>query len=139
MNEPSIFTKIIRGEIPCHKVYEDDKTLAFLDIHPITEGHVLVVPKAQVGFVWDLEPSDYQAVMGTVNKVAHQLRKVFPDKARVGVMIQGLDVVDHAHVKVFPFSTAAEYYNLPDMTSEPDHEALAKQYQRRSLLIAENQ
>ena len=49
----SVFTKIIKGEIPCHKVYEDDKTFVFLDIHPIQPGQVLVVPKKQIGFVWD--------------------------------------------------------------------------------------
>ncbi len=122
--EDSIFTNIINGDIPCHKVYEDANTFAFLDIHPIQPGHVLVVPKKQVGFVWDLEPADYQALMATVRKVAERLREVFPDKARVGVMIQGLDVANHAHVKVFPFSNAAEYYHMPDMNAEPDHDAL---------------
>lgn len=124
MNEPSIFTKIINGEIPSHKVYEDEHTYAFLDIHPIQPGHVLVVPKKQVAFVWDLEPSDYQALMTTVQKVGQRVREVFPDKDRVGVMIEGLDVVDHAHVKVFPFSKG-EYRTVPDMSAEPDHEVLA--------------
>lgn len=123
--EDSIFTKIIKGEIPCHKVYEDDKTLAFLDIHPIQPGHVLVVPKRQVSFVWDLDDDDYQALMATVRKVARRLRAAFPDKERVGVMIEGLDVADHAHVKIFPFSKG-EYRVIPDMTAEPDHEALAE-------------
>jgi len=124
MITPSIFTKIINGEIPSHKVYEDEHTYAFLDIHPIQPGHVLVVPKKQVAFVWDLEPSDYQALMATVQKVGQRVREVFPDKDRVGVMIEGLDVVDHAHVKVFPFSKG-EYRTVPDMSAEPDHEVLA--------------
>ena len=64
--EDTIFTKIIKGEIPSHKIYEDEKTFAFLDIHPLTDGHVLVVPKVQVEFIWDLKPEDYQAVMATV-------------------------------------------------------------------------
>ncbi len=59
----SIFTKIVNGEIPCHKVYEDDKILAFLDIHPIQPGHTLVISKKQVEFVWDLDESDYAALM----------------------------------------------------------------------------
>jgi diadenosine tetraphosphate (Ap4A) HIT family hydrolase len=63
--------------------------------------------------------------MRTVQKVGKRLQEVFPDKARVGVMIEGLDVADHAHVKIFPFSTAAEYRNVPDMDAEPDHTALA--------------
>lgn len=124
MNEPSIFTRIINGEIPSHKVYEDESTYAFLDIYPIQLGQVLVVPKKQVAFVWDLEPGDYQALMETVQKVGQRIREVFPEKDRVGVMIEGLDVVDHAHVKVFPFSKG-EYRRVPDMSVEPNHEELA--------------
>jgi histidine triad (HIT) family protein len=121
----SIFTQIINGEIPCHKVYEDERTLAFLDIHPIQPGHVLVVPKKEVSFVWDLDAEDYQALMATVKKVGQRLREAFPDKERVGVMIEGLDVADHAHVKIFPFSKG-EYRRIPDMEAEPDHAALAE-------------
>ncbi|HEX6416036.1 MAG TPA: HIT domain-containing protein, partial [Candidatus Saccharimonadales bacterium] len=68
--QESIFTKIINGDIPSHKVYEDDKTFAFLDIHPISTGHVLVVPKKQVEFLWDLDDEDYQAVMNTSKMLA---------------------------------------------------------------------
>jgi len=131
--EESIFTKIVRGEIPSHKIYEDERTLAFLDIHPIQPGHVLVVPKLQVGFVWDLSDEDYQALMTTVQKVGQRLREVFPEKQRIGVMIQGLDVDNHAHVKVFPFDTAEEFYNIPDMTAEPDDNALAEMAQKLSF------
>lgn len=126
----SIFTKIIKGEIPCHKIYEDDKTFAFLDIHPIQPGHVLVVPKKQVGFVWDMDDDEYQALMSTVKKVGARIREVFPDKARVGVVIEGLDVADHVHVKVFPFSNDAEFRRVPDMQANPDHEALAAMAQK---------
>ncbi len=123
--EQSIFTKIINGDIPCHKIYEDEKTLAILDIHPIQPGQVLVVPKKQVAFVWDLENDDYTALMSTVQKVGRKLREIFPQKDRVGVMIEGMDVANHAHVKVFPFSKGGEYRVLPDMSAEPDHTALA--------------
>ncbi len=123
--QDSIFTKIIKGEIPCHKVYEDAHTFVFLDIHPIQPGQVLVVPKKQIGFVWDMGSDDYQALMSTVQKVGRRLREAFPNKSRVGVMIEGIDVADHAHVKVFPFSTAEEYRGTPDMNSEPDHASLA--------------
>ncbi len=131
--EDSIFTKIINGDIPCHKVYEDDHTFAFLDIHPIQPGHVLVVPKKQVGFVWDMEPADYQALMATIQRVGQRIREVFADKERVGVMIEGLDVSDHVHVKVFPFSTTAEYRHVPDMSVEPDHAQLAEIAERLSF------
>lgn len=126
MTEPSIFTRIINGEVPCHKVHEDDRTFAFLDIHPITPGHILVVPKKQVGFVWDLDDDDYQALMATVQKAGQKLRQAYPDKDRVGVMIEGLDVADHAHVKVFAFDAGGEYRHVPDMDAEPDHAALAE-------------
>lgn len=122
--QDSIFTKIIKGEIPCHKIYEDDKTFAFLDIHPVQPGHVLVIPKSQVEFVWDLTDEDYQAVMATAKKVAHRLRGVFPDKQRIALHIEGLDVA-HAHLKVFPFDTDEQFRSKPDMGAEPDHPALA--------------
>ncbi len=120
----SIFTKIINGEIPCHKVYEDDKTFAFMDIHPIQPGHVLVVTKAEVEMAWDLSDEDYQALMSTVRKVARKLREVFPDKARISVMIEGLEVA-HTHVKVFPINSGDEFRAAPNMSAEPDHTALA--------------
>jgi histidine triad (HIT) family protein len=116
----SIFTKIIKGEIPCHKIYEDDKTLAFLDIHPIQPGHVLVIPKRQIESVWDLPDDEYQAVMSTAKRVAQRLKEMYPEKSHVGMMIEGLDV-PHAHLKIFPFSTPAEFHNKPNMSEEPDH------------------
>ena len=121
--QDSIFTKIIKGEIPSHKIYEDEKTLAFLDIHPAAEGHVLVIPKVQIEFVWDLETEDYQAVMDTVKKVALQLRTVI-GKPYVGERIVGTDV-PHAHVQLIPFSDTSELHRDVDMNAEPDHAALA--------------
>jgi histidine triad (HIT) family protein len=123
--EDSIFTKIIKGEIPCYKVYEDDLTLAFLDIHPIQPGQVLVIPKKQITYVWDLEDEDYQAAMATAKRVALRMREVFPDKTHVALMVEGLDV-PHAHIKVFAFSTDAEFRHLPDKNSEPDHALLSE-------------
>lgn len=121
--QDSIFTKIIKGEIPAHKLYEDDKTLAFLDIHPVQPGHTLVISKKQVEFLWDLEASDYQALMATVQKLGHHLRKVTA-KPYVGVQVMGTDV-PHAHIHLIPFATAAEFRHVPDGTVEPDHSALA--------------
>lgn len=127
--EPSIFTKIIKGEVPSHKVYEDEKTLAFLDIHPQQPGQIVVVPKRQVNFVWDLSPDDYQALMATVQKVGQRLREMFPEKKRVGIMVEGLDVDNHAHVVVLPFDTPSEYHG-PAPSGEPDHSALAEMAKR---------
>lgn len=122
--EDSIFTKIVKGEIPSHKVYEDEQTYAFLDIHPIQPGQVLVIPKKQVEFVWDLDEPTYRAVMETCRKVARRMQEIFPEKARIAQMIEGLDA-NHAHVKLFPFDTAEEFRHIPDDSHEPDHEVLA--------------
>jgi histidine triad (HIT) family protein len=126
--QDSIFTKIIKGDIPCHKIYEDDKTFAFLDIHPKQPGHTLVIPKKQVEFVWDLDETDYLALMLTVQKVAKRLRAVF-GRPYVGELVVGIDV-PHAHVHVFPFSTNEESRYIPDQTAEPDHAALAAMAQK---------
>ncbi len=122
--QDSIFTKIIKGEIPCHKVYEDDKTLAFLDIHPVQPGHTLVIPKNQVEFVWDLPDEDYAAVMEITRKVAKQLKTVL-GVPFIGEQIIGVDV-PHAHVHVIPFSSVEQFRNIPDMTAEPNHKELAE-------------
>ena len=124
MTEDSIFTKIVKGEIPCHKIYEDEQTLAFMDIHPIQPGQVLVIPKQQVEFVWDLDDEVYTAVMATAQKVAQHLKLTFPEKLYVALIVEGLDV-PHAHVKVFPFDDDQEFRFKPDMTADPDHPALA--------------
>lgn len=124
MSEPSIFTRIVNGEIPSHKVYEDERTLAFMDIHPAAEGHVLVVPKTQVEFVWDLPADDYQALMATVQKVALRLREVI-GKPYVGEVVVGTDV-PHAHVHLVPFIQSAELHRaMTPSDTEPDHAALA--------------
>jgi histidine triad (HIT) family protein len=122
--QESIFTKIIRGEIPCHKIYEDDKTLAFLDIHPVQSGHTLVIPKEQIEFVWDLSDELYQAVMATTKKVALRLREA-SGKRYVSERIVGIDV-PHAHVQLIPFTDSAELRVQPDMNAEPNHEELAE-------------
>lgn len=122
MSQDSVFTKIIKGEIPSHKIYEDDKTLAFLPLHPIARGHVLVVPKVQVDQFYDLNPEDYQALMATVQKVAHHMKAVLGTE-RVGLQVVGLDV-PHAHVHVIAFNTMEEFREKEDQTKEPDHNAL---------------
>lgn len=100
--EESIFTKIIKGEIPSHKIYEDEKTIAFLTIQPVREGHTLVVPKVQVDQYIDLPDEDYDALWHTVKKVAANLRTA-TGKERIGVVIKGIDV-PHAHVHLIPFN-----------------------------------
>ena len=120
----SIFTKIINGEIPSHKVYEDDDIYAFLDIHPIVPGHTLVVPKKQVEFVWDLDEQTYQLLQAATQRIALHMREVL-EVPYVGEQIIGVDVL-HAHIHLIPFTDPAEYHQHPDDTADPDHEALAK-------------
>jgi histidine triad (HIT) family protein len=121
--EDSVFTKIIRGEIPCHKLYEDDTVLAFLTIQPLNPGHTLLIPKKQIEFVWDLEDGDYQAVMAASKKVALRIKEILKPKY-VGEMIVGTDV-PHAHVHIVPFSHPSELRQLPPPADECDHIALA--------------
>jgi histidine triad (HIT) family protein len=123
MSEQSIFTKIINGDIPSHKVYEDERTLAFLDIYAVIPGHTLVIPKSQVEFVWDLEAQDYDALTNTVKKVALRLREVLGTKY-VGEKIIGTDV-PHAHVHLIPFNKPSDMHRANQENADPDHEALA--------------
>ncbi len=122
--EESIFTKIINGDIPSHKVYEDNMVYAFLDIRPIAPGHTLVVPKKQVEFVWDLDDATYQVLQESVKKIALHLRETL-GVPYVGEQIIGVDV-PHAHIHLIPFTVTMEYHNRPDPQGEPDHVALAE-------------
>lgn len=127
--EDTIFTKIVKGEIPCHKVYEDDKTLAFLDIHPVAEGHTLVISKLQVPSVWELDEENYTALMNTVLRVGRRLKEVV-GRPYVGEMVVGVDV-PHAHVHVVPFAETRELKRTLDTATAPtNHEALAKLAER---------
>ena len=126
--EPSIFTRIIRGEIPSHKIYEDEHVLAFLDVHPAQPGHVLVVPKKQVEFVWDMPDEDYADLMAAAKKVGSHMRGVLRPK-QVGMIVAGIGV-PHVHVHLIPFTTEAELKAPQDMDSEPDQAALAAIAQR---------
>jgi histidine triad (HIT) family protein len=120
----SVFTKIIKGEIPSHKIYEDEKTFAFLDINPTQPGHALVIPKKQVEFIWDLGDEDYKALMDAVKKVARRIRDVLNVKY-VGVKVIG-EEVPHAHVHLIPFNHASEYFEKRPAMPDPDHHELAE-------------
>lgn len=122
--EESIFTKIINGEIPCHKIYEDEHVLAFLDIQPVQEGHTLVIPKQQIEFVWDLPDDLYQALMSATKKIALHMREVLP-YTYVHERIVGTDV-PHAHVHLIPFNETWQLTTKPDKNAEPDHAKLSE-------------
>ncbi len=131
MVEDSIFTKIIKGEIPCHKIYEDDKVIAFLDINPFTPGHTLVVPKLQIDNLWDLDDDLYRHLMAVVKNVAKRQQEILQPK-RVGMAIMGFDV-PHAHVHVMPLhkgfvQTTVDFSKRGEQ--EPEHGALESMAKR---------
>lgn len=97
----SIFTKIIQGEIPCYKVYEDTNYLAFLDINPLVKGHTLVVPKIEVDYLFDLEDDVLAGLYVFAKQIANAMDKVIECK-RVGSMVIGTEV-PHAHLHLLPF------------------------------------
>ena len=111
----SIFSKIIAGEIPCYKIYEDDKTFAFLDIHPETMGHTLVIPKKEVDKIYDLEDEDYDALMKTVKKLSKHMEKTLD--SRILWKVVGTDV-PHAHVHLMPLDENWRYGKTLEPTEE---------------------
>ena len=99
----SIFSKIINGEIPCYKVAENKQFIAFLDIRPLQKGHVLVVPKVEIDYIFDLDDDTLSALMLFSKKVAHAIKKVV-DCERIGVAVIGLEV-PHCHVHLAPINS----------------------------------
>ena len=116
----SVFTKIVNGEIPCYKIYEDDKTLAFLDINPETPGHTLVIPKVEVDKIYDLEDEDFHALMSTAKKLSRHMEQVLG--ARTIWKVIGSDV-PHAHVHLLPFDKTWYQNRRIDFT-EDDFKAM---------------
>ena len=124
----SIFTKIIKGDIPSHKVYEDDNAVAFLDIHPIHPGHTLVVPKKQVARIDQLPQEDFEHLWQITYQLIDSIKDVVKPH-RVGVIVDGVDMPDHGHIHLVPLeetdSISAGNRTAADMNTEPDHTALA--------------
>ena len=112
---PSIFTKIINGEIPSYKIYEDDKTIAFLDINPETKGHTLVVPKLEVDKIYDLPDEDFAALMATVKKLSKHLEQKTGQRTLWKVI--GTDV-PHAHVHLMPYDESWQQDRTLELTPE---------------------
>lgn len=98
----SVFTSIVRGEIPSYKVAEDEHYYAFLDIHPLQEGHTLVVPKRETDYIFDLADEELAGMMVFSQKVAKAIKKSIPCR-KVGVAVLGLDV-PHAHIHLVPLN-----------------------------------
>jgi len=99
----SIFTRIVNGEIPCHKICEDDNYLAFLDINPLAKGHTLVIPKKEIDYLFDLDDDLLAGMAVFAKKVARAIDKII-DCKRVGVVVLGLEV-PHAHIHLIPINS----------------------------------
>jgi len=123
MQELSIFSRIINGEIPSHKVYEDDKVIAILDIHPLSEGHTLVIPKIQIDHIWDLDDANYQHLWNVVKKLGFHIKTVI-NPTRVGIVVEGFGV-PHVHVQLVPIYQIGDLAKHQDYDSEVNHQALA--------------
>jgi histidine triad (HIT) family protein len=103
---PTIFTKIVNGEIPCYKVAETKDYLAFLDVRPLAEGHTLVIPKTEVDYIFDMEDEHYAGLMLFAKIVAKAVKKAIPC-TKVGVAVIGLEV-PHAHVHLVPMNAIGD-------------------------------
>lgn len=100
---PSIFSKIIGGETPCYKIAENDNFIAFLDVFPLKKGHVLVVPKKEVDYIFDLDNETYLGLMNFAKEVAVAIKKAIPCN-RIAISVLGLEV-PHAHIHLIPMNT----------------------------------
>ena len=116
---PTIFSRIAAGEIPLYKVAEDDKYFAFLDINPVAPGHVLVIPKKEESYIFNLDADTYAGLTMFARRVAKALEKAVPCK-RIGVCVIGLEV-PHAHIHLVPLNSEADMdFRKPKLTLPED-------------------
>lgn len=122
---PTLFTKIIQGEVPCHKLLEDDRFLSFLDIRPINPGHALVIPKKEVDYVFDVEDALLKDILLFARKVAKAIEKTVSCK-RIGIMVAGLEV-PHCHFHLVPINSVGDLnFAKAQPASQEDLAALAE-------------
>lgn len=114
----SLFSKIVSGEIPCHKVAENDEFLAFLDIMPLATGHTLVIPKKETDYIFDIEDDAYQRLWLFAKQVASTLRTHVACK-RIGLSVIGLEVA-HAHIHLIPLQHVEDInFSKPKFAADP--------------------
>ncbi len=130
---PSIFSRIIAGEIPSYKVAEDERHYAFLDINPMAEGHTLVVPKHEVDYIFNLSDEEYAALQLFAKRVAAAVEKAVPCK-RIATAVIGLEV-PHAHIHLVPINKEADMdFRAPKLQLSPERmaeiaEAIASKFE----------
>lgn len=118
---PSLFSRIVNGEIPCYRVAESEGCLAFLDINPLVQGHVLVIPKKEVDYIFDLDDETYRDLWLFSKRVSKAIKKVVPCK-RIGVAVIGLEV-PHAHIHLIPMNRVGDL-NFASAKLSPSKEDL---------------
>lgn len=115
----TIFTRIVKGEIPSYKVAENDKFYAFLDINPLAQGHTLVIPKEETDYIFDIDDSQYQELFLFAKRVALAIKKAIPCK-RVGVAVLGMEV-PHAHIHLVPLQSEGDMdFRKEKLTLSPE-------------------
>ena len=127
----SIFSKIVAGDIPCHRIAENDEFLAFLDINPLAEGHTLVIPKTEVDYFFDLDAGLLSRINLFAQDVAQKIEAAIPCK-RVGVAVIGLEV-PHAHMHLIPLQNVADInFERPKLTFTADELAATAERIKRA-------
>ncbi len=121
----TIFSQIVNGEIPCYKVYEDDEFLAFLDVFPVAKGHVLVIPKKETDYIFDIEDQSYARMWQFAKKISKALR-LSVSCERIGISVIGLEVA-HAHIHLLPINSLEDMnFSKPKMSfSNQEFEEIA--------------
>ena len=116
---PTVFTKIVNGDIPSYKVAEDDRFYAFLDINPVAKGHTLVIPKTEIDYIFDIEDDLYKDFLLFAKKVATGLKKVIPCE-KVGLVVIGLEIL-HAHIHLIPLNSMDDInFSKPKLKLAPE-------------------
>jgi len=116
---PSIFSKIVRNEIPSYKVYENENFLAFLDINPLKKGHTLVIPKIEVDYIFDLKSKEYQELWNFAKLVAKGMKRVIKCE-RISIVVMGLEV-PHAHIHLIPLDSMQDIdFSQPKLNLSSD-------------------
>lgn len=116
---PSIFSKIVRNEIPSYKVYENENFLAFLDINPLKKGHTLVIPKKEVDYIFDLKSKEYQELWNFAKLVAKGMKRVIKCE-RISIVVMGLEV-PHAHIHLIPLDSMQDIdFSQPKLNLSTD-------------------
>jgi histidine triad (HIT) family protein len=130
----TIFTKIVKGEIPSYKIAEDDNYYAFLDINPLRKGHTLVVPKIETDYIFDLSDEQLAGMILFAKKIAAAIKKAFPCN-RIGIAVLGLEV-PHAHIHLMPMDTMEDAnFKNPKLSLSPDEFKVIAEKIKKEILL----